>query len=96
MSNDRPPFDTVRAAFYLVAGVITVYALVVLLGVTACLWHLDIILTTDYKCDAENKLADLLNAALAAALAFAGGMMRGPGRGGNDDNDNNDDDNNKP
>ena len=78
MPNDRPPFDTVRASFYLVAGVIAVYAVVVLSGVAACLWHAEIILrTAEYKCDEENRFIDLLNAALAAALAFAGGMMRG-------------------
>ena len=79
MANDRPPFDTVRAAFFLVAFVIVVYALVVLLGFGVCLYHHDDWVAGQFKCDSENRLVDLLSAALSAALAFAGGMMRGGG-----------------
>jgi hypothetical protein len=81
----RPPFDTVRAAFWLVAFVVGVYASVVLGGFVLCIHHSDEIVAGRWKCDSENRLVDLLNAALAAALGFAGGLMRGPGRGRNDD-----------
>jgi len=76
---DRPPFDPVRAAFWLIAFVIGVQALVVLIAVGACIWHAELILTTpEIKCDPDNRLAALLTAALAAALAFAGGFTKPP------------------
>jgi hypothetical protein len=77
MSNDRPPFDATRWAFFLVAFVILVYCIVVLIGVGLCAWHSHDIVAGNFKCDAENRLVDLLGAALSAALAFAGGLMRG-------------------
>lgn len=75
--SERPPFDTTRAAFFLVAFVVVVYALVVLIGFGVCVWHAADIVAGNFKCDSDNRLVDLLGAALAAALAFAGGMMRG-------------------
>lgn len=70
---DRPPWDPVRAAFLLVAGVIGVYALVILAFAGACLWHSEIIIiSTDVNCDPNSRLMGLLAAALSAALAFAG------------------------
>lgn len=76
--DERPPFDTVRASFFLVAGVIALYGIVVLLGVTMCvLWGAEI-MEGRAKCDSANRLSDLLGAALAAALAFAGGLNRPP------------------
>lgn len=75
--NDRPPFDTVRAAFYLVAFVIVLHGVVVLLGVVSCLFYLEtIIKNPDIVCDPKSRLSELLGAALAAALAFAGGFAR--------------------
>jgi hypothetical protein len=81
----RPPFDTVRAAFILVAFVIVIYAIVVLIGFGVCVYHHDELVAGHFKCDAENRLVDLLSAALASALAFAGGLMRGPGANRSDD-----------
>lgn len=75
--SERPPFDTTRAAFFLVAAVIVVYLVVVLVGVGMCALHSHDIVAGNFKCDAENRLVDLLGAALSAALAFAGGIMRG-------------------
>lgn len=87
MPNDRPPFDTVRAAYFLVAFVVGIYAVVVLIGFGVCVFHSEHIVAGNWKCDSENRLVDLLNAALAAALGFAGGLMRGPGRRSDDDDD---------
>jgi hypothetical protein len=70
----RPPFDVVRAAFYLVAFVLAAHVVVVLIGVGACIFRLS---EPGYKCDADGHLFELLGGALSAALAFAGGMMRG-------------------
>jgi hypothetical protein len=71
--GDRPPFDPIRAAFWLLAGVLAVYALVILMFAGACLYHAELIVTgSDVNCDPNARLMGLLAAALAAALAFAG------------------------
>ncbi len=70
--DDRPPFDPARAAFYLVAGVVAVHALVVLFVVGFCAWNGAELVRGAFQCDARDRLAELLTAALAAALAFAG------------------------
>jgi hypothetical protein len=76
--SDRPPFDPVRAAFFLVAFVLVIQCVVVLIGVGTCVWHSEAIIGGTFKCDSDGHLFELLGAALSAALAFAGGMMRGP------------------
>jgi hypothetical protein len=76
MSNK--PFDPVRACFYLIAAVIGVHALVVLMGVAACLFYAPEVLSGKFSCDKDSRLSELLSAALSAALAFAGGFMRNP------------------
>lgn len=74
--NDRPQFDPVRAAFYLVALVICVHCLVVLAGAGLCFF--EVVRGTKAECDAAGRLGDLLAGALAAAIAFGGGFMRKP------------------
>lgn len=76
--NERPPFDPVRAAFFLVAFVLVVQCLIVLIGIGFCLWNSEKIVSGNFKCDPDGHLFELLGAALSAALAFAGGLMRGP------------------
>ena len=78
MPNEPPGFDPVRACFYLIAFIIAVHCVVVLAGVGACLYYSPEILDGKFKCDPQNRLTELLGAALAAALAFAGGQMRKP------------------
>jgi hypothetical protein len=73
----RPPFDPVRAAFFLVALVFCSHIVVVLAVVAVCLIHVDDIVSGRWKCDADGHLYELLGSMLSAALAFAGGMMRG-------------------
>lgn len=71
--GERPPFDPQRAAFFLVAGVIAVYAVVILGFSAACIWHAEVIIkNVTVDCDQNSRLMGLLAAALAAALAFAG------------------------
>lgn len=65
--GDKPPFDTVRAAFLLIAGVLFVQSIVVLAGVAFCWMQADA-----QRCgDLRGMLSELMTAALAAALAFA-------------------------
>jgi hypothetical protein len=69
---DRPPFDTVKWSFFLVAGVIGIHCVVVLAGVVFCGFHPD-----GARCgDLRGQLTELLAGALAAALAFAGGFSK--------------------
>ncbi len=75
---ERPPFDVVRAAFYLVAFVLGVHSVVILAAVVICAINIDVVVAGHWKCDADGHLFELLGAMLSAALAFAGGMMRGP------------------
>ena len=77
--SERPPFDPIRASFFLVAFVIGIYGVVVLVSVAACIYHSEIIIRSpDIVCDPKDRLSGLLAAALAAALAFAGGFIRKP------------------
>ena len=73
---DRPPFDLVRASFYLVAAVIGIHCVVVLVGAGLCVYQN--VTTDSFTCDAKGRLSDLLAGALAAALAFSGGLVRRP------------------
>lgn len=81
MKEPPPPFDAVKACFYLIALIIAVHCIVVLMGVGVCLYFGQEILEGKFKCDPQNRLSELLGAALAAALAFAGGRMGGPPSG---------------
>lgn len=74
-SMEKPPFDFAQAAFWLVACVIGSQILVVYAGLAVCIYYSDAIIAGTYKCDADDKLAEILAAALAAALGFAGGRM---------------------
>jgi small neutral amino acid transporter SnatA (MarC family) len=75
-SRDVPkkPFDPQWAAFWLLAGVLAVYAIIVLMMTVACVIHADVIIKggTEVNCDPYNRMMSLMAAALAAALAFAG------------------------
>jgi hypothetical protein len=71
--SEKPPFDPQRAAFWLIAFVVGVYAVVILTFAVGCLMHHEAIITNpEISCDPNNRLMGLLAAALAAALTFAG------------------------
>ncbi len=75
--SDKPPFDPVKACFYLIAFVIVVECVVVILGIASCLWFAETIIKDPaIMCDPKDRLTSLLTGALAAALAFAGGFTR--------------------
>jgi len=69
--EEKPPFDFVKASFFLVAGVIGVHLAVVVAGAMVCLFSVKA-----GECDSGGRLGEVLAAALAAALAFAGGISR--------------------
>lgn len=76
---DRPPFDPIRACFWLIAAVLAVQCLVALVGLAACIWWSGSIIEgrTTWTCENINQtLNQLLTGALAAALAFAAGFVR--------------------
>jgi hypothetical protein len=74
--NERP-FNFQRAVFWLVAVVIGAHVLIALLGALVCFyWLADTPIQSinpRWKCDADNRLFDLLATALSTALAFATG-----------------------
>ena len=75
--SDKPPFDPVRASFYLIAGILAVQCTVVLLGLGWCIWVGSAIVEGKFTCERLGaQLNELLTMGLAAALAFAGGFMK--------------------
>jgi hypothetical protein len=77
---ERPPFDPLRHVFWLVAFVIGLYGFVIVVTAAVCIYHsetmLPAIVEGRFRCDQDNRLGELLAAALAAAVAFAGGFIR--------------------
>ena len=74
---DKPPFDAIRACFWLIAAVLAFQCVVALVGLAFCVWHGEHIVEGRYSCDGiGTALNSLLQGALAAALAFAAGFTR--------------------
>lgn len=71
--SGRPPFDPVRASFWLVAFVIGVHCIVVLAGAGFCAYE-KLQSGPPFVCDPQGRLSDLLAGVLAAAIAFSGGL----------------------
>jgi hypothetical protein len=71
------PFNFQRAVFWLVAFVIGAHVFIALMGALLCfVWLAPTpvqIINPRWKCDADNRLFDLLSTALSTALAFATG-----------------------
>jgi len=79
--DDKPPFDPVRASFYLISAVLAVQCLVALGGLAACIYWSGHVVEGRWNCENINAtLNQLLSGALAAALAFAAGFNRKDGR----------------
>lgn len=75
--DERPPFDPIRACFWLIAAVLFFQCMVALVGLLHCVYWSEHIVEGTYKCDNINAtLNQLLSSALAAALAFAAGFTR--------------------
>lgn len=76
MDLPKPPFDPIKACFYLIALIITAQVVVALMGAAACLMYVNDIISGRWQCDKDGRLDGLLSSALSAALAFAGGFTR--------------------
>ena len=75
--DEKPPFDPVRASFYLIAVVLAVQCTAALLAVAACLYWGQAVIEGKWTCENINAtLNQLLSGALAAALAFAAGFSK--------------------
>ncbi len=71
----EPPFNAVRAAFWLIAGVLAVQCMIALATTGACIWWSGAIVEGHFSCGpAADRVAELLIGALAAALAFGSGQ----------------------
>lgn len=81
--SDKRDFDILKAAFYLVAAVICTHLALAVITTVFCMIHT---ITSDAKCIGEGKISEILAAALAAALAFAGGRFAGRRNGDGDKN----------
>lgn len=78
MTNEKPPFDIVRATFYLVAFVFAAYTAIILAAMGICAWHWPDAAAGSRACIKEGGLFDALSTLLAAALAFAAGRASPP------------------
>jgi len=75
--GDKPPFDPVKASFYLIASILAVQCGVVFIGLLHCLYWSQHIVEGKYSCENVNSaLGQLLTGALSAALAFTAGFTR--------------------
>jgi hypothetical protein len=75
--DDKPPFDPVRACFYLIAGVLAFQGLVGFSGLLFCVYYAEHIIEGTFKCDnIATALNQIMQGALAAALAFTAGFTK--------------------
>ncbi len=63
--SERPPFDTARGAFLLVAGVLGLHAIAIIATMVGC------ILNNVSQCNVYEPLRDLFAEVMAVALAFS-------------------------
>lgn len=85
-------FDIAKWAFFLVAFVIASHVIAALSAQATCMYFAKEIMESGKECVASGKLTEVLGAALAAALAFAGGKIssnttRAPKKPDYDEND---------
>lgn len=76
---DRPPFDPVKASFWLIAAILGVQCLIALMSAATCMYWTGAIVEGRASCGpVMDRLSELLMGALAAALAFSKGYDRKP------------------
>jgi hypothetical protein len=74
---DKPPFDPIRACFYLIAGVLAFQGLVGFSGLLWCIYWGEHIIEGKMKCDnISATLNQLMAGALAAVLAFTAAFTK--------------------
>jgi hypothetical protein len=67
-----PPWNGLRAAFYLVALILLIQTLGVMVTAAYCMLEMkDAIAAGKFECNKDGRLTELLNIALTTALAFA-------------------------
>jgi len=77
--SEKPPFEPIRFACYLIAAIMAVECLVVIIGAATCLiWAKTLVTDPTLECDPKGRLFDLLTSALAAALALLAGFRGSP------------------
>jgi hypothetical protein len=73
----KEPFDPIRACFWLISAVLAFQCLVAFTGLAFCLYWGEKIVEGAYSCAGiGTTLNQILQGALAAALAFAAGFTR--------------------
>jgi len=71
-----PPWDGLRAAFYLVAAMLIIQMMTAIAAGAWCIYAAEKeILAGTFQCNRDGQLSELLNAALTTALAFAMAFM---------------------
>jgi len=77
--SDKPPFDPIKFACWLIAAIMLVQALVVIGAAAACLYYAKTIISDPaIVCDPKDRTMQLLTSMLAAALALLAGFTKGP------------------
>lgn len=71
--NEKPPFDPQRGFFYLIAGVFGVASVAIVVTIVLCATHFEGIIAGQYKCDADNRIFDLMATLISSALALYAG-----------------------
>jgi len=75
--SEKPPFDPVRACFYLIAAVLGFQGVVGLTGLAFCVYFATHIVEGKYQCDnIGTTLNQIMQGALAAALAFTAAFTK--------------------
>jgi hypothetical protein len=71
----KPPFDIIKACFFLVASVFLLYSVIMLAAMAICSWHGSV---GAGQCIKEGGIGEALSTLLASALAFAAGRVAPP------------------
>jgi hypothetical protein len=75
--SDKPPFDPIKACFYLIAAVLGFQGLVGLVGLVFCVYWGEQIVQGKFKCEnIATELNQIMQGALAAALAFTAAFTK--------------------
>jgi len=76
----KPPFDPVKATFFLIAAIMGVQSLMVIAaGVSCLIYSKTIIMDPAIVCDPKDRAMQLMTNMLATALALLAGFMKGGG-----------------
>jgi hypothetical protein len=74
--ENKPPFDPTKAFFYLIGGVFGTAAIVILTTLIMCMSHFEDMIQGHFKCDADNRVFDLMATLISSVLALYAGSRR--------------------